>query len=62
MQYFTAIADKNVNIQNENEINEYIIQHMQEIVAHNLLMILLIFKHLKTNETNTNKTKHRKEK
>jgi len=34
MKYFTAIADKNLNLQNENEINEYIILYMQEIVAH----------------------------
>jgi len=36
MKHFTVTAKENVNIQNENEINNYIILHMQEIVAHNL--------------------------
>jgi len=36
MKHFIVTAEVNVNIQNEKLINQYIILHMQEIVAHNL--------------------------
>jgi len=51
MKHSIVTAEQNLNIQKENEINQYIIQVMQEIVAQNLKIIYLILKHLKTYES-----------
>ena len=43
MKHFITTAEENVKIQNENEINQYIIRLTQEIVAHNLKMNFFLF-------------------
>ena len=42
MKRFITTAEENVNIQNKNDINKYIIQHMQEMVSHNLQIFVRI--------------------
>jgi len=43
MKHFFMTAEENVNIQNVNEINKYIIRGMQEIVAHNIKINIFLF-------------------